>query len=198
MHCSGACINLPPYSKTMLKVGLYCCNKNYHRYDRNDVRVLVPGLLEDAANTTFAELGAGKAYLTLMIARATEACNFVINDNQTFKLKADRILRRFVRDNVKHTAFVRCQSDLKNFVIKGAIQELQTTAASASSAPHLHKTPWKVVGVGKHLCGGATDYALRSLVAFAAEQGTLQPFATAFFFVLEQSTSHMHWQDLVQ
>jgi tRNA:m4X modification enzyme len=133
--------------------------------------------LEDAANTTVAELGAGKAYLTLMIARATEACNFVVNDNQTFKLKADRILRRFVRDNVKHTAFVRCQADLKSFVVKGALQELQTTAASTPSCPpHLLQTPWKVVGVGKHLCGGATDYALRSLVAFGAEHGMLLLF----------------------
>ena len=124
------------------------------------------GLLDDASNTTFSELGAGKAYLTLMIARATAARNFIINDNQTFKLKADRILRRMSRDGVKDTAFVRCQSDLKDFVTSGALQELQSSSSSASTAPQLQKTPWKVVGVGKHLCGGATDYALRSLLSF--------------------------------
>lgn len=136
--------------------------------------MLFAGLLDDAANTTFADLGAGKAYLTLMIARATEACNFIINDNQTFKNKADRILRRFVRDDVKHTAFVRCQADLKDFVVSGALEELQATAKSASAAPHLQKTPSKVVGVGKHLCGGATDLALRSLISYnnAVEEGT--------------------------
>lgn len=125
------------------------------------------GLLDDAANTTFSELGAGKGYLALMIARATEACHFIINDNQTFKLKADRILRRLVREGVKHTAFVRCQADLKDFVIGGALEELQASSSSASDAPQM-RTPWKVVGVGKHLCGGATDYALRSLLSYKA------------------------------
>lgn len=151
----------------------------------------VSGLLEDAANTTFAELGAGKAYLSLMIARATEARHFVINDNQTFKLKADRILRRFVRDNMKQTAFVRCQADLKNFVMSGALTELQSTAAGASTAPQLQKTPWKVVGIGKHLCGAATDYALRSLAGFSAEEGIAGMSPLSSMHARAQMLSHL-------
>lgn len=143
------------------------------------------GLLDDAAKTTFAELGAGKAYLALMIARATEACNFIINDNRTFKLKADRILRRFIRDNVKHTSFVRCQADLNSFVIDGALQELESIAQAGSVAV---ETPWRVVGVGKHLCGAATDFALRSLLSYSAEHSK-PGVALPLFLSMSQKTT---------
>jgi tRNA:m4X modification enzyme len=129
------------------------------------------GLLKGAKDTTYVELGAGKAYLTLMIARATDATHFVINDNASFRLKGDRVLRRMIRENVKNLHFVRCQADLKDFLMAGSLEELQTSAQRNAEEK---QTPRRVVGVGKHLCGAATDFALRGLTHYGHQCNRLQ------------------------
>lgn len=105
--------------------------------------------------------------MSLMLVRATPAQFLVLNDNRTFRLKADRILRRMAIENTKHVHFLRCRADLKDFSIGGALDELRATAVHNQNAMHQNfdgaDVPENVVGVGKHLCGVATDWALRSL-----------------------------------
>lgn len=102
-----------------------------------------------------------------MLVRATPAQFLILNDNSTFRLKADRILRRMAIENTKHVQFLRCRADLKDFHIGGALEELRVMAVQNQDAMHGFVegggVPKEVVGVGKHLCGVATDWALRSL-----------------------------------
>ena len=48
------------------------------------------GLPQDTRQTSFLELGAGKAYLACMLAEAFPVQSLVLVDNQSFKLQADR------------------------------------------------------------------------------------------------------------
>ena len=124
--------------------------------------MLCAGLFDQAANRTYLELGAGKGYLSLMMARATAARRFVLNDCRTFQLKADRLLRRLQAREDRHLAFVRLQADLKDFVVAGALHELDS--AQNCAQPSAEWSSRTMIGVGKHLCGAVTDYALRSLL----------------------------------
>ena len=105
--------------------------------------------------------------MSLMLVRATSACNVILNDNGTFRLKADRVLRRMAKENTKHVNFLRCRVDLKDFSIGGAVAALGNASEDSSGAeqgkPSSPCVPQDVVGIGKHLCGVATDWALRSL-----------------------------------
>lgn len=192
------------------------------------------GLLRGAEGRAFIELGAGKGYLTLMLARATAARNFVVNDVGTFQLKADRYLRPQRGAGALAHRFLRCTSNLKDFVAAGALEcpafaagkcaaprprkrrdranaigastesslelgdshslaptgrreaepQCAGSGVSASSAPARSEAehgaastavPHEFVGTGKHLCGAASDFALRSLLAAptsAAQAGT--------------------------
>lgn len=125
------------------------------------------GLMEDPEQTTFVDLGAGKGFMSLMLVRATPARNLILNDNRTFRLKADRILRRMAKEKTKHVHFLRCRADLKDFSIGGALAELQDMASKTQSVTPQEfdrvYVPKQVVGIGKHLCGVATDWALKSL-----------------------------------
>eukprot|EP00887_Chlorella_sp_A99_P005730 scaffold1.g5730.t1 len=97
------------------------------------------GLLADAERRVFVEMGAGKGYLSLALAERCPATRLVLVDVQScFKNKADRGLRA--------RALRRLRCDLKDFW-PGGVRELAGGA------------PW--VALGKHLCGAATDHALR-------------------------------------
>lgn len=125
------------------------------------------GLLHDPKNSTFVDVGAGKGFMSLMLVRATPACSVILNDNGTFRLKADRVLRRMAKEKAKRVNFLRCRVDLKDFSIGGAVAALGETCSTRPGAdqtrPGSLHVPQAVVGVGKHLCGVATDWALRSL-----------------------------------
>lgn len=47
-------------------------------------------LLQNAQEQTYIEFGAGKGYLSSMLADGSDAKHFVFLDNQTFRMKADR------------------------------------------------------------------------------------------------------------
>lgn len=120
------------------------------------------------------ELGAGKGHLTLMLARYTESRAFVASDIRTFQLKADRHVRRLRDCGDKPLRFLRCLCDLKDFVVAGALKDLlsekglaSVDVAAVQQRPHGGTPPAALaaaVGVGKHLCGVATDFALRALL----------------------------------
>ena len=86
------------------------------------------------------ELGAGKGYLGAMWVQSMAYKTLVLVDNQCFKFKADREVRK---DNSSSVSRLEC--DLKDLDVTG----IEEVAASDRCRV-----------VGTHLCGGATDLAL--------------------------------------
>jgi tRNA:m4X modification enzyme len=107
------------------------------------------GLVEDSADATFIELGAGKGYLALALAEAVPLGVLVLVDCRSFRLKADRSMRHLA-------ALHRLRCDIKDF--------------AAGRAPGVAGGAcW--VAFGKHLCGAATDFSLRCCTRETAEHG---------------------------
>jgi tRNA:m4X modification enzyme len=94
---------------------------------------------------TYIELGAGRGYLALALAECFGLDKVAVVDVRGFRMKADRAMR--------HLELHRLRCDLADFEPRG-VPGLDAGAA------------W--VGVGKHLCGAATDFALRCVVRDAA------------------------------
>lgn len=100
------------------------------------------GLLQAPKSTVFVEFAAGTGYLTCMLADCyPEARELVMMDVGRFKFLADRSLRN------RNMSRIRC--NIIDFD-PNRIQSIQSGA------------PW--VAHGKHLCGAATDLALRCAV----------------------------------
>ncbi|KAL6778029.1 hypothetical protein ACKKBG_A16640 [Auxenochlorella protothecoides x Auxenochlorella symbiontica] len=108
------------------------------------------GLLRCVADDVIVELGAGRGYLGAAVAGhcASLTC-LVLVDCRGFKLKADRALR--------HLDLHRLRCDLKDFSLAGC-PGLDRPGPSGGAPPR----SW--VGVAKHLCGAASDFALRAAV----------------------------------
>ena len=126
-----------------------------------------PAALGSVGDSTFVEFGAGKGYLTALLAECTGARKLVMMDQGAFGLKADRyallglfhgakcapedmlsplsqVLRcRYLRD----CDMTRARCDIVDFD-PGGVPAIADAAAG-----------W--VAMGKHLCGGATDLMLR-------------------------------------
>ena len=99
-----------------------------------------PGLDE----VSVVELGAGRGYVGAMLAEAGKVRHCVLNDVRSYRNKADRVLRKVGAARVE-----RATCDLKDFCL-AEMESLQDR---------------RCVVVGKHLCGGATDLALRCIAA---------------------------------
>lgn len=118
------------------------------------------------------EMGAGKGGLSLSLAEhAGPGTMFVLLDNSNFHNKRDRYIRRMgVAVHVR-----RMRIDIKDVdllplllgIIAAQQQSLsaanETLISSSQLSAHL-----RVLIVGKHLCGVATDYALRCITKFQA------------------------------
>ncbi|GMH33104.1 hypothetical protein BSKO_00938 [Bryopsis sp. KO-2023] len=102
-------------------------------------------------NPVVVEFGAGRGYLSSMIADATNSKVFYLLDTAGPRLKADRSLRQ--TSDVK---IQRLRSDIKHFDVTG-IPEIGTA-----------KSAW--IGCGKHLCGAATDFTLRASLSGFSKQ----------------------------
>eukprot|EP00658_Telonema_sp_P-2_P079037 TRINITY_DN7557_c0_g1_i2.p1 TRINITY_DN7557_c0_g1~~TRINITY_DN7557_c0_g1_i2.p1 ORF type:complete len:448 (+),score=93.05 TRINITY_DN7557_c0_g1_i2:232-1575(+) len=90
----------------------------------------------------YVEFGAGKGGLSHTIAAATnDSALHILIDCGTVRCKDDRFHRR--------EGYSRHRIDIKHLKLAGFKNQMDSRA---------------VVGVGKHLCGQATDYALRSLI----------------------------------
>jgi len=107
------------------------------------------GLLRQLPAATIVEFGAGRGYLTSMIADSTPAQRLVLLDRTSFRFKADRSLRKGA-----DISLTRLRCDIKDFDPAGA-------PPLAGSTP----APW--LAVGKHLCGAATDFTLRCCRRYA-------------------------------
>ena len=168
------------------------------------------GLLEHAEDTVYVEYGAGKGSFALMLAEATPARSFVLNDISTFRLKADRVMKQLDPP----VTIVRCHANIKDFVLAsvpdmlqpelehaqdnsptacversganadaGADQVKQASTeaspqddaradeaqddarADEAQEPQDTRVIKPFVALGKHLCGAATDFTMRSAVS---------------------------------
>ncbi|XP_061860374.1 tRNA:m(4)X modification enzyme TRM13 homolog isoform X3 [Colius striatus] len=95
----------------------------------------------------FVEFGAGRGKLSHWVAAAlqnVENVHFLLVERATTRFKVDGKHKR------RDSAFERLQVDIQHLCL--------------NKVPSLEKKKLPVVGVGKHLCGAATDLALRCLV----------------------------------
>ncbi|DBA70544.1 TPA: hypothetical protein ACH3X2_011942 [Trebouxia sp. C0005] len=113
------------------------------------------GLLQNAERCVYIEFGAGKGYLSSMLADASAARHFVLLDMRSFRMKADRSLRK-----LENLHLQRLRVDIKDF--------------QPTEVPGLNNglTPW--IATGKHLCGAATDFTLRCCASSMQAKATLQ------------------------
>ncbi|EOA19398.1 hypothetical protein CARUB_v10000968mg [Capsella rubella] len=110
------------------KIGaLMKCNKNVEEKDHKNVSAVV-------------EFGAGRGYLTQMLADCYGIEKVYLVERKSYKLKADRSLRQ--KENL---VLERMRIDIEDF--------------NLNAVESLHGVPY--VAVGKHLCGPATDLSLR-------------------------------------
>lgn len=123
-------------------------------------RSMPAGLLQDAHHCHFIEVGAGTAYLSLMLSRACGARKLVLSDLGTFRAKADSILRK----QGSNVQFLRCRVNLRDFYIPGALRALQAMQPEQGAHEVPARSGHAFVCYGKHLCGAATDFALRAAI----------------------------------
>ena len=109
------------------------------------------GLLQHSGGTVYAELGAGRGYLLNALAVCVgPPARLLFVERKAYRNKAERSLRR--RPSIQ-VARARCDvADL----------ELEQAIAVLFDGP-VH-TPSTVVVLAKHLCGSATDMALRCAI----------------------------------
>uniref|UniRef100_A0A182SHS3 tRNA:m(4)X modification enzyme TRM13 n=1 Tax=Anopheles maculatus TaxID=74869 RepID=A0A182SHS3_9DIPT len=118
------------------------------------------GLLEQYEflkhDTAFVEFGAGKGQVAYWLARIVET------QLQNCKvLLVDRASHRHKKDNKIETREIvqRVRADIADLVLQKV---------------NLLETSKRIVGIGKHLCGSATDLALRCLVRSSKDEGSFR------------------------
>ncbi|XP_006643152.2 tRNA:m(4)X modification enzyme TRM13 homolog [Lepisosteus oculatus] len=105
----------------------------------------------------FVEFGAGKGKLSHWIDIALQAAknvHFLLVERATTRFKVDG------KHKSPHSVFDRLQVDIQHLCL--------------NKVPFLQEKKLPVVGVGKHLCGVATDLALRCLVESCCSSGDLE------------------------
>ena len=108
------------------------------------------GQAPSPASPSLVELGAGKGYLGSMAVQSKNLRHLVLVDNQSFKHKADREIKYEEDYTVE-----RIQCDLKDFDLS-KLESLRSKEEEDEAVGGKKR----VIVVGKHLCGGATDMAL--------------------------------------
>jgi len=108
-------------------INVECCESDLEEKDDNTAPAVV-------------EFGAGRGYLTQMLADCYGIKKVYLVERKSYKLKADRSLRQ-----KESLVLERMRID---------IEDLNLNAVES-----LHGVPY--VAVGKHLCGPATDLSLR-------------------------------------
>jgi len=99
----------------------------------------------------FVEFGAGRGMLSATLASLMDPCNMLLIERAPINgKKADREVNRKGGDSMVH----RLRIDIQDCSLREA---LKLPAAS-------HASENGIVAMGKHLCGGATDLALRALL----------------------------------
>jgi hypothetical protein len=111
--------------------------------------------------TTFFELGAGSGFLSVCLRQVvrSERATFVLVDRSAPPhRRADRKLRKEALGSLP-TNFIRVRCDLADFRPDGLVGHIEQPPCARARAV-----------TAKHLCGSATDLALRCFCAAAADQ----------------------------
>jgi len=104
------------------------------------------GLLENG--NTFIEFGSGRGQLTYWLTKALpdpSTCQFILVDKASHRHKFDNRLR-----DCEDIELVRLRADIQDLCLAGL-------------SPYLTDQKESVVGISKHLCGAATDLAIRCM-----------------------------------
>jgi len=104
------------------------------------------------------EFGSGRGQMTYWMAKASKLeakQKFILVDKASHRHKFDNKLKEDATHNVS-----RIRADIQDLVI--------------DQIPQIKDTPGAVIGVSKHLCGAATDLALRCLAEFSASENSRQ------------------------
>lgn len=104
------------------------------------------GLLENG--NTFVEFGSGRGQLTYWLTKAVSdhsTCQFILVDKASHRHKFDNRLR-----DEEDLDLVRLRIDIQDLYL-------------GNVAPQITQQKENIIGVSKHLCGAATDLALRCL-----------------------------------
>ena len=127
------------------------------------------GLLHSGDAAVFAELGAGRGYLLNALAVCVgPPCRLLFVERRAYRNKAERSLRR--RPGIE-VARARC--DVADLDLEQAIATLLDGGGGLEHAPDT------VIVLAKHLCGSATDMALRCAIRVRAGSCKLGGLAMA-------------------
>jgi len=104
------------------------------------------------------EFGSGRGQMTYWMAKASKSeakQKFILVDKASHRHKFDNKLKDDDTLNIS-----RIRADIQDLVL--------------DQIPQIKATPGSVIGVSKHLCGAATDLALRCLATFSASSENAQ------------------------
>ncbi|ESO05195.1 hypothetical protein HELRODRAFT_77676 [Helobdella robusta] len=108
------------------------------------------------AHTTYIEFGAGKGGLShwVQLSNKSDDCRYILLDRSSVRYKARRA--------DQGPTFERIKIDIEDLAL--------------GKVPQLQGSTHNIVGIGKHLCGRATDFMLRCLVNSVASIKTFNLF----------------------
>ena len=120
-------------------------------------RMMMHGLLDIASddNTVYVELGAGKGELAYAVSSVKTNSKIVMVEKAGNRKKVDRSLRR-----AHNTNFHRVRIDIRHVYLPTCPGIRSDDSCRACD------DPTKLVIIAKHLCGVATDLAIRSILPF--------------------------------
>lgn len=113
----------------------------------------------------YAEFGAGKGLLGLAISCAQPKATVTFIERNGLRWKADKTM------GILGRSFQRIRMDIKHCSLEGLLQE-EAKTNTETTEPGSYNENKSVVVVAKHLCGVATDFAIRSLCNLATSSST--------------------------
>ncbi len=122
-----------------------------------DENLLSPSVLTDTVNRIILEFGAGKGLLGLSAFLADPSISLYLVERSSNRKKIDRFFNEVGRDDVcnKSTAFERIRMDIRHCYLP-KVPKIEVALSNITNFS-------QVTVVAKHLCGVASDLAIRSL-----------------------------------
>lgn len=150
----------------------YLSSKNLQRHVQQNVhlarRMVASGLLNRASSTAdqtaYVELGAGKGMLGLAVSAVLPQSAVVMVERSGARQKTDKLV------SAQGQCF-RARMDIRHTYLRGLPGVAPGVASSSANEEKVHgvSSERSVVVIAKHLCGVATDLAIRSLLVYRNE-----------------------------